>query len=194
MSKLCDCDYPNREGKLPKWEIAYLRQWMGGIEWYVGEIDNNNPPSRWAPDDNQFRRQRVTLLHRHLLEASVAQAVCLVVQGTRTLLEYFTNREWIREWEQKAYVTNQHLYWSDDYVTEFSIYLRACLLASVRYREYYWILVKREFLFFLLKSTGLYILEPMGKTFPKHHQLIDQKKVIGKIKGKTLHMGKQWGK
>ncbi len=81
--------------------------------------------------DNHFRRQRVNLLHRHLLEASVPHAVCLVVSGVRTLLGYFTNREWIREWEQKAYVTNQHLYWSDDYAT-FSIYLRACLLASVR--------------------------------------------------------------
>jgi hypothetical protein len=39
--------------------------------------------------DNQFRRQRVSLLHRHLLEASVAQAVCLVVSGVKDFVGIF---------------------------------------------------------------------------------------------------------
>lgn len=39
--------------------------------------------------DNQFRRQMVNLLHRHLLEASVAQAVCLVVSGVKDFVGVF---------------------------------------------------------------------------------------------------------
>lgn len=143
--------------------------------------------------DNQFRRQRVnspsqTLAGSFFCISRVpgsyrGKGLCWNIS--------LTQREC--EWEEGLCNKSTPILkcW---YVTLSSQYLRACLLSSVRYREYYWIDLKGNFLFFLLKSTGLYILISMGKTFPKHHQLTDQKGVIGKITGKTLHMGKQWRK
>ncbi len=75
------------------WPVCWpLERRLGGL---IHLADRISPWLRVAacPGDNQFRRQRVSLLHRHLLEASVAQAVCLVVSGVKGFVGIFHHQK-----------------------------------------------------------------------------------------------------